>query len=290
MATVLKRTCKFQCKCTCASQLGKPMWFRQNQNYLFFQNFFSDSSVIFRCWSNNFFHPSLFYYLFIYFCVCVCVCVCLGFFLTLQRCRPTQCHRALLLCLWIYLQVVRQLLTSSVAWIHCDEHGAGGIQGQLRSLEHKALQVGVHCLLNTVDLLSHDRQHLQLDAVEFVKARPRPGLRQTFEELSHGFEIKTVRTVEHNTLKTNAHVVTFNHFKMGMTDFYIKTTHQCSSCYKMQQTCLATAFAKSLHVSVLPVPAGPSGAPPKFSFNAPSKVLFAKDTWFRKRILYSSKL
>lgn len=32
----------------------------------------------------------------------------------------------------------------------------------------------------------------------------------------------------------------------------------CNSC-----TCLATALAKSLTVSVLPVPAGPSGAPPK---------------------------
>ena len=39
------------------------------------------------------------------------------------------------------------------------------------------------------------------------------------------------------------------------------------------QTCLATAFAKSLLVSVLPVPAGPSGAPPRFSFNAPIRVL-----------------
>lgn len=38
-------------------------------------------------------------------------------------------------------------------------------------------------------------------------------------------------------------------------------------------TCLATAFAKSLQVSVLPVPAGPSGAPPRFRRSAPIKVL-----------------
>ncbi len=42
---------------------------------------------------------------------------------------------------------------------------------------------------------------------------------------------------------------------------------------KNKRTCFATALAKSLQVSVLPVPAGPSGAPPKFSFSAPSKVL-----------------
>ena len=35
---------------------------------------------------------------------------------------------------------------------------------------------------------------------------------------------------------------------------------------------LATAFAKSLVVSVFPVPAGPSGAPPRFNCNAPIKV------------------
>lgn len=41
-------------------------------------------------------------------------------------------------------------------------------------------------------------------------------------------------------------------------------------------TCFAIALARSLHVSVLPVPAGPSGAPPKFSFRAPINVLKLK--------------
>jgi len=36
---------------------------------------------------------------------------------------------------------------------------------------------------------------------------------------------------------------------------------------------LAKAFARSLVVSVLPVPAGPSGAPPKFNYKAPINVL-----------------
>lgn len=35
----------------------------------------------------------------------------------------------------------------------------------------------------------------------------------------------------------------------------------------------ATALAKSFVDSVLPVPAGPSGAPPKFKCNAPTRVL-----------------
>jgi hypothetical protein len=42
----------------------------------------------------------------------------------------------------------------------------------------------------------------------------------------------------------------------------LKTTH-----------CLARALAKSLVDSVLPVPAGPAGAPPKLSLSAPIKVI-----------------
>lgn len=41
-------------------------------------------------------------------------------------------------------------------------------------------------------------------------------------------------------------------------------------------TCLAKALARSLVVSVLPVPAGPSGAPPRLSFRAPIRVLRGK--------------
>lgn len=41
----------------------------------------------------------------------------------------------------------------------------------------------------------------------------------------------------------------------------------------LSPTCLATALARSLQVSVLPVPAGPSGAPPRFNFRAPINVL-----------------
>lgn len=42
-------------------------------------------------------------------------------------------------------------------------------------------------------------------------------------------------------------------------------------------TCLASAFARSFVVSVLPVPAGPSGAPPRFNFKAPINVLHKKE-------------
>lgn len=37
--------------------------------------------------------------------------------------------------------------------------------------------------------------------------------------------------------------------------------------------CFAMPFAKSFTDYVLPVPAGPAGAPPKFNFNAPINVI-----------------
>lgn len=48
----------------------------------------------------------------------------------------------------------------------------------------------------------------------------------------------------------------------SISGLQLKTTH-----------CFATAFAKSLVDSVLPVPAGPAGAPPKMSFSAPISVM-----------------
>ena len=49
--------------------------------------------------------------------------------------------------------------------------------------------------------------------------------------------------------------------------------------FQVKQTCLATALARSLEVSVFPVPAGPSGAPPRFSLIAPIKVLHKKEDY-----------
>ena len=55
-------------------------------------------------------------------------------------------------------------------------------------------------------------------------------------------------------------------------------------------TCLATALAKSLHVSVLPVPAGPSGAPPRWSLRAPISVLSNQEQETNFNVLQTSGL
>jgi len=50
--------------------------------------------------------------------------------------------------------------------------------------------------------------------------------------------------------------------RWSMPSEQLKTTH-----------CFARALAKSLVDSVLPVPAGPAGAPPKLSLRAPIRVM-----------------
>ena len=50
------------------------------------------------------------------------------------------------------------------------------------------------------DLLGHHRQHLNVNAVELIKAGPGPSAGQPLEELAHSHEVQLVRTVEHHTL------------------------------------------------------------------------------------------
>jgi len=81
------------------------------------------------------------------------------------------------------LEVVWQFWASRIARVHRDGHEAVGIQFEHRPLEVKVLQLGRDGPLDAEDLLGHDGQHLQLDAVELVKARPRARRGQAFEEL-----------------------------------------------------------------------------------------------------------
>lgn len=61
-----------------------------------------------------------------------------------------------------YFQVIRQLCSACISWVHGDEHTAGRVERELGSLEHKRLHVSHYGLLNTQNLLSDHRQHLHL--------------------------------------------------------------------------------------------------------------------------------
>ena len=52
-----------------------------------------------------------------------------------------------------YLEVVGKLLPASVARVHGDEDGTGGVNGNLCALKDKSLQVLVDCHLDGLDLL-----------------------------------------------------------------------------------------------------------------------------------------
>ena len=59
------------------------------------------------------------------------------------------------------LQVVRQFCTPSVAWVHGDEDGAGGVQRDLCPLKHKQLALLSDGTLNGLHLLGDHRQNLE---------------------------------------------------------------------------------------------------------------------------------
>ena len=54
-----------------------------------------------------------------------------------------------------HLEVVGQLLSSSIARVHGDEDGTRGIKGYLCALKDEALESLVHSHLDTVDLLGN---------------------------------------------------------------------------------------------------------------------------------------
>ncbi len=89
---------------------------------------------------------------------------------------------------------------TSVSRVHGDEDGAGGVQFDLCALEEEDGRPRVDASLDSQDLLGHHRQHLQVNPVELVKARPSSAGRQSLEELAQGNVVQSVRAVEYYTL------------------------------------------------------------------------------------------
>ena len=60
--------------------------------------------------------------------------------------------------------------------VHGDEDGAAGVEGQLHSFKLECLDIVSDCMLDGVNLLSHNTQHSELYPVELIKACPGSGL------------------------------------------------------------------------------------------------------------------
>ena len=52
------------------------------------------------------------------------------------------------------------------------------------------------------DLLGHDGQHLDIDAVELVEAAPGARLGQAWKVAAHGLVVEAFRAVDHNDVAT----------------------------------------------------------------------------------------
>ena len=98
------------------------------------------------------------------------------------------------------LEVVGQLRAPRVAGVHGDEHRERMHELHLAALEDELRDPTFHGVLNRQELLRHHREHLDVDAVELVEARPRAALRQTGEELAHELVIQVIAAVEHHAL------------------------------------------------------------------------------------------
>lgn len=70
--------------------------------------------------------------------------------------------------------------------------------GSLQLLQ--VTNLGSFSIPDSDKLLSNDRQHLDVDSVELVKAAPGSWLGEPGEEFPHHFIVETVRAVEHDTL------------------------------------------------------------------------------------------
>ena len=71
------------------------------------------------------------------------------------------------------------------------KHGRGDNETRVLTLDRQ---------LDAHDLLAHDAQNFDVDAVELVEAGPGAARRQTFEELAHRLVVEAVATVEHDAL------------------------------------------------------------------------------------------
>lgn len=74
------------------------------------------------------------------------------------------------------------------------------LQRNFRSFKEESVISLINVMLNGLYLLSNDREHFKFDTVELIKTTPGTTACKTFEELTHGFVIETIRAVKHNTL------------------------------------------------------------------------------------------
>ena len=98
------------------------------------------------------------------------------------------------------LEVVGELRAPRVAGVHGDVHGARGDEPDLRVLEDELVRAAPDRDGDLLDLLGHDREHLEGDAVELVEAAPAARGGEALEELRELQVVHAVAAVEDDAL------------------------------------------------------------------------------------------
>ena len=98
------------------------------------------------------------------------------------------------------LQVVGELGAAGVPRVHRDVHRARRVELEVGALEDESVDAGGDRALDRQNLVRDHRQHLEVDAVELVEARPRARGGEPLEELAHRQVVEPVGAVEHDAL------------------------------------------------------------------------------------------
>ena len=99
-----------------------------------------------------------------------------------------------------HLEVVGQLGAAGVARVHRDEDRVGRVDREVSPFEDEALHARGDRALDREHLLRDDREHLEVDAVELVEARPRARGGDALEKLGHREVVEAVGAVEDDAL------------------------------------------------------------------------------------------
>mgnify|MGYP000942281293 CR=1 FL=1 len=87
------------------------------------------------------------------------------------------------------LKVVRELGSSSVTWVHCNEDTDRGDESHFIIFEENLGFIKDKTVLNGLDLGRYNGQDLDVDSVELIEAAPETCLDQTTEDDSHSLVV-----------------------------------------------------------------------------------------------------
>jgi hypothetical protein len=105
------------------------------------------------------------------------------------------------------LEIVRQLSTACIPWVHGDEQPCGPEEADLCAFKDEATRDILRAEgrlrgEDRQDLLRNDREHLNVDTIELVEASPCSCLSKTTEHTTKRLEVESLATVHDDDVVT----------------------------------------------------------------------------------------